>query len=157
MEEKALLDYYKREGIVLDKEIFIDMIEKMVKYPVIKKLMRNYFKSLGVTMANKLVARGIMGNDDPVRETLELCRISGYLDNYKILERRDDFVSVRVDGAMFGETFRRKGIKKKSADDPLGAYIEGVLEALTNKKVKVSEEACVAEGAPYCVFNIELK
>ncbi|UXD22123.1 hypothetical protein IPA_01910 [Ignicoccus pacificus DSM 13166] len=157
MEEEALLEYYKHEGIVLDKEIFIDMVEKMIKYPLIKKMMFNYFKSLGEIMARKLKEKGILGNDDPLVETLELCRVSGYLDSYKILEQKEDFASVRVDGAMFGETFRRKGIEKKKADEPLACYMEGVYQELTKRKVKVEEEACVAEGAPYCVFNFHIK
>ena len=157
MDEEALLKYYEDNGIVLDKEIFIDMIERMVKYPIVKRMMRNYFKSLGEQMASKLISEGIMGKDDPLVETMELCKLSGYLKDYKILENEEKRKVVKLEGAMFGEYFRKKGIKKKAADDPLAAYTEGVYQALTGKETKVSEEACVAEGALYCVFEFRIR
>ncbi|HID18214.1 TPA: hypothetical protein EYP27_01585 [Candidatus Bathyarchaeota archaeon] len=32
-------------------------------------------------------------------------------------------------------------------------YLEGIMEALTGKGVKLRENTCVAEGAPYCEFE----
>jgi len=157
MKRDIFLKYCEDNGIIIDKEIFIDMIEKMVRYPIIGKMMRGYFKDLGEQTVAKLIDAKIVGDEDPLKETMELCKISGYLKDYKVLEDEANRKVVKIEGAMFGEYFRKRGIKKKAADEPLAAYMEGVYQALRGRETKVKEEACIAEGAMYCVFEFRIK
>jgi len=48
---------------------------------------------------------------------------------------------------------RGKETVKETACIYIKGYLEGVMEALTGKKVKLKERLCVAEGAPYCEFE----
>ncbi len=153
---RSLIEYYRRNGIVIDKEAFVELMEVMQRNPVTRLGLLKYFREIGYKTGHRLFEKGGLGVDDPLKETLELCKVSGYIESYEIIEQRNDFASFKVHGAIFGDTFRRKGIRKKKADEPLAKFIEGVYEAISGRKVKVDEQACVANGSPSCVFVLEV-
>ena len=70
-----------------------------------------------------------------------------------VLERGQDPWTLRVQNSVLGQHLR----SKKPVCHPIAGYWAGFLEVALGRAVEVQEVACMASGAPECVFEVHLK
>ncbi len=70
-----------------------------------------------------------------------------------VLEREQDLWTLRVKESVLGQHLH----SKKPVCHPIAGYWAGFLEVALGRAVEVQEVACMASGAPECVFKVHLK
>lgn len=153
LSSEGLLAHFSEEGIIVDKDAFTALVNRMIGNKLMKPLVLSYFKKLGKKYASKLMIKGVVdeNNENLVELVLELCKMNGYFEDYEIKRNGKDGVEVLLKGALFGREAKKRGRLEK-ADEPLAKFMEGMYEVFSMEPVKVSEKACIAEGNDRCVF-----
>lgn len=141
------------ESVLVDKQGVISLYEaihKMMGFGL-GGLLYRAGKAGGVQGAKTLIERlGLEG--EALLEALVIAFNTSRWGE-AVLERGQDPWTLRVANSVLGQHLR----SKKPVCHPIAGYWAGFLEVALGRAVEVQETACMASGAPECVFKVRLK
>ncbi|RLI26665.1 MAG: hypothetical protein DRO52_02135 [Candidatus Hecatellales archaeon] len=150
------LSYLGAEWILLRVEALQGMFDETVKAFGSGAYTIWYLAGKG---AGRSMARLIIGlkEETLVEEIVErVCRELTRLGWGRFEAEKIDVKEGKYRFRVYNNPFARgKEAVKETACLYIKGYLEGLMEALTGREVKLRERVCVAEGAPYCEFESE--
>ena len=150
---RALAEAIERESVLIHRAALIDGYRDIYKFSKlgIDKLIKKATEYGGKRGANILKERyGVF--TDRLDEALEILMViaesSRLID---VFEFDVEAMEIRVEGSILVEAV---GKSKDPVCEPMAGFFEGFLSELLEKKIKVKEVKCSAQGYEKCVFKI---